>query len=328
MRKIDRLAGILMILKNRGKSTAAQLAATYEVSRRTIYRDIQSLSELGVPVVAEPGVAGGYSLMDGYNFQAVALAANEAEALYLGAGFIASQEGFPLAGAAQGAMDKLGVFLPGDSRRAAEAVQNKISFERSTEQGGEPSARRAALLSQLKSALDQRRVVELEYEPIKDGVVTHRQVESHNLLYDNEAWYLVGRCRLRGASRQFRLSRVRRLKVLDDSFAAPDDPGEPRADRPSSSQASEEAARVRVRRDTPLARHIEESPRYGPLVCDSDDTWIHLSFPSESYSREYLIRILLGFGDSAEILWPDSLRRDFARRLARIAALYPNCHRD
>jgi len=86
---------------------------------------------------------------------------------------------------------------------------------------------------------------------------------------------------------------------------------------------------VRVRRDTPLARHIEESPRYRRLIYAADDDgWFHLSFPAEGYSREYLVRILLGFGDSAEVVGPDSIRREFASRLAAMAALYPSPHVD
>ena len=128
MNKLDRLAGIVFVLNRKSKVRASDLADFFEVSERTIYRDIQALSELKVPVIAEPGATGGYSIAPEYFLQPIVLTEEETQALYLGGHFIRNQQGFPYAKPAERALEKLAAVISEENIRSAEELIEKIHY--------------------------------------------------------------------------------------------------------------------------------------------------------------------------------------------------------
>src|SRR4051794_2552704 len=144
MNRTDRLLAIVLELQARRRQRAEDLAATFETSKRTIYRDIQALCEAGVPVVAVPGL--GYSLVEGYFLPPLTFTTDEATILLLGADFLAQIFDTQYRGAAQTASRKIEAVLPARLRSEVAHLQSSMRFIALNvgAEGGDP-----ALLRQL-----------------------------------------------------------------------------------------------------------------------------------------------------------------------------------
>lgn len=206
--------GYLLLFQSRGLMRARDFAAQFEISERTVYRDIQALCEVGVPIAAMPGE--GYQLLDGYYLPPVTFSTEEARALFLA---ISMLSGFACEGetqtAAAAALDKIRAILPQATLSELEALQAVIhfyAFPGPALDFDDPTFLR------LQEAIHQRRVVHLRYHAQHTNEVTERDVEPLNLLYFNKTWLLAAYCRLRRASRVFRLDRIDRLTVRPETF--------------------------------------------------------------------------------------------------------------
>src|SRR5579864_8962783 len=136
MNRMDRLFAILLQLKAHGQQRAQDLAADFEVSVRTIYRDVQALSEAGVPVVSMPGQ--GYALTEGYFLPPLMFTALEAGALTLGAEYVAQSLDAPFRAAAESAQAKLSNALTAEGRRDLRQVQESVRFLQPESEPGHP----------------------------------------------------------------------------------------------------------------------------------------------------------------------------------------------
>jgi len=182
--------------------SAQWLADRFEVSRRTVERDLDGLLQAGVPLYAQAGRTGGWVLDRSATFGAPALEAAEVTALAVGVSLLA---GTPFAAAGRSALARLVGSLADGSRRDADAAASRVAIVR--EEGSAGSVPLA-----VQRALRDRRVLWLEYADAA-GVVTAREVEPVGFL-GGDQWYLVGWCRLRDGVRGFRLDRIRQVRVL------------------------------------------------------------------------------------------------------------------
>ncbi|MBI3991953.1 MAG: YafY family transcriptional regulator [Candidatus Lambdaproteobacteria bacterium] len=209
MRRADRLFQIVQLLRRRRITTAARLADELEVSERTIYRDVRDLSLSGVPIQGEAGV--GYYLPPGFDLPALMFTPEEIAALVLGARLVRTWADVELARAAGSALGKVESALPERLKaHVAEAALFAPDLHRN-----EPAKGHLALL---RAALTARRKVHCAYTR-EDGVRSSRVIQPLGLFFWGAKWTLVGWCELRDAFRHFRLDRMRRLQLLDDTFA-------------------------------------------------------------------------------------------------------------
>jgi predicted DNA-binding transcriptional regulator YafY len=197
-RRADRLLSLLELLRGRPVSTAASLAATLEVSIRTVYRDIDALVATGVPVRGEAGV--GYTLEAGYHLPPLNLTAEEAEALALGARVLAIWSDGAVAAQAAAALAKIRAVLPAQGQAA---VDQHIFW---APQWVERNAPKVDLL-ELKRAAQGRRVLMIEYEAL-NGVRTTRTVRPLSINFFGPIWLLAAWCELASDFRCFRLDRI------------------------------------------------------------------------------------------------------------------------
>ncbi len=303
MNRIDRLFSITTRLQARGHVRATDLASVYEVSTRTIYRDIAALSESGVPIVSLPGR--GYSIIDGYFLPPLLLSTREATALLLGARMLASQASAEIAAAAEEAVVKLLAVVGEDSRRELRDLDDVLGFAPSPDLRSRLDVADVQVRA-LWQAILERRVTTLRYFGRKRVQETIRQIEPIRLAYANGAWYLTAYCRMRQEERAFRLERVDSLQVEAERFR-------PRRATPNPDAPAIEVV-VRFRGD--VSRWVRERQ--------------HWSFVSEEgTSDEALARYrlsdvneiapwLLGWGTAAEVVAPRELRerlREEARNL-------------
>jgi predicted DNA-binding transcriptional regulator YafY len=206
MSRTDRLYALVEELRavSPRPRSARWLAARFEVSARTIERDLSALQASGVPVYAEPGRTGGYVLDKAHTLPPLAMTPGEAAALAAG---LHTLTGTPMADAARSALAKVVAVMPARDRTAAEELAARIRFFDSREEKVVPLV--------LQRALAARRVLRIDYAD-RLGNTSSRVVEPLGFL-GGEHWYLIAWCRLRAAARGFRLDRIGAVEELDES---------------------------------------------------------------------------------------------------------------
>jgi len=176
MNRMDRLFAILLELQHRRRIRAKDLARQFEVSKRTIYRDMSALNQIGIPLAALPGE--GFELVEGYYLPPLMFTENEAVALVLGSRLLAQS--------ADSALAKIKVALPDPVRARSEALTNIIGFIT-------PPAKfdlDDPQLLPIKNAIQERRILHLVYRGYRKEEVTQSAVEPHQLFYADGVWYL------------------------------------------------------------------------------------------------------------------------------------------
>ena len=199
--KIDRLLSIMMILLERKKVSASELARTFEVSVRTIYRDVETINQAGLPVVAYPGVKGGIGILESYKPQQRFFSAHDVTMILMGLGSVRSS--FSTAELA-GAIAKIKGLVPEAERKAIELKVGQISIDLTPWGGGGPGM---AALGLIQQALKESRLLHFDYMDRK-GQATTRRVEPYRLILKKNSWYLGGFCLVRQALRLFKVARM------------------------------------------------------------------------------------------------------------------------
>ena len=216
MNRIDRLQAILTTLQSKRVVKAEELAARFEVSIRTIYRDIRALELGGVPIGAEAGV--GYFLTEGYHIPPVMFTHEEARALLLAGKVVEQFTDIQVAGYFNDALTKVKAVIDMDKKDELETldrdiVVNPFPMDKAS-QGPEELQ-----IDQIKQALAGSRVLKFEYLSRGKGEHTVREVEPVGLVYYFGGWHLMSFCRLRQDYRDFKLDRISKLDVLSTTYA-------------------------------------------------------------------------------------------------------------
>ncbi len=317
MNRTDRLLAIVLELQARRRARAQDLAAVFETSTRTIYRDLQALGQAGVPLISTPGR--GYALMDGYFLPPLSFTTDEATLLLLGSDVMAQSFDAQYRAAAQSASRKIAGVLPDKLRAEVASLRESITF------GHQSNALRpdtAAKLQLLRRAILSRATVRFLYYTRHAGSGTrpahqahHRDADPYALGFLSGAWYLSAYCHLRHAVRHFRLDRIEDLTVLESSFV-----------RPANFQVQARdlfepgSFDIHVLFDTEVARWVRESPSFYAVAEDErpDGLLVTLHVRSE----DEVLHWLLGWGRHMRVLAPDSLRQRIAAEAAALASAH------
>jgi predicted DNA-binding transcriptional regulator YafY len=213
-----RVLALLELLQTHGRMNGAELAARLGVDRRTLRRYVGKLEDIGIPITAERGRAGGYALMPGFKLPPMMFTEDETLALSLG---LLAARGLGLAEAAPAvasAQAKLERVMPDGLKRRVRAVDDTVKLD-----AARPIAPvdRQALVA-LTNAAQACRRVQLRYRDGRGGEST-RRYDPYGLAWRHGRWYVAGMCHLRNALRTFRLDRVTSVDALPDSFERPAD---------------------------------------------------------------------------------------------------------
>ncbi|MCA9863600.1 MAG: WYL domain-containing protein [Thermomicrobiales bacterium] len=214
MNRTDRLYALVEELRARAPRPlrAAELAARFEVSTRTIERDLLALQEAGVPIWTQPGPGGGYSLNPDTTLPPLNLTPEEAVAL---ATALAAMPAMPFAAAGHSALGKLAAVMAAAPRATAGRLAERIRVTPLPEQPA------STLWDTIQRALLQPEAIQITYQD-RAGAETVRTVEPGGLLGTGNGWYLVAWCRLRQGPRTFRLDRIARVVRTGEAIAPPD----------------------------------------------------------------------------------------------------------
>lgn len=303
MNRTDRLLAIVLELQANGRRRAEDLAALFEVGKRTIYRDIQALCEAGVPIVALPGQ--GYLLEEGYFLPPLRFTPDEALLLLLGSDLMARSFDAEYSSIAQSAGRKIAGALPESLREEVRSLQQSIRFVGS----GVESSEYDGYLRMLRRAIVGRHTVRFEYRARHGSSEERisREVDPYALVHVSSAWYLVGHCHLRKDTRLFRVTRMSRPHILARSFTRP--PGFTPERRPNE-RAEQRALTVRALFEAHVADWVREAQSFYMVGEEmrADGLLVTLRVRQE----DEIVQWLLGWGRHVRVLEPDSLRRRLA----------------
>jgi predicted DNA-binding transcriptional regulator YafY len=301
--KIDRLLSIVVLLLGREKVRAGDLARRFEVTVRTIYRDLDTINASGIPIVAYPGPGGGFAVDPSYTIDRRLLGFDDIKAIVSALKGVNTALGDKAIGAALEKIESLG-----PRSRAPEFLEDRVVIDLFP-WGRREEERR--LVRALEPAIAERRLVSFTYSSY-GAKAERRVVEPMTLVFKAYAWYLWGYCRLRGDYRLFKLSRIRELSTSLERFKR----------RPASYSREAEPPKppdvgiiIRVDR----ARASEAWEWFGASEAEPEEDGA-LRIAVRVPEGGWFINTLLGFGPGIEVIEPESVRRAYSEAAAGIAA--------
>lgn len=309
--KIDRLLAIFILLLNRRRMTANDLADQFEVSVRTIYRDIDTLNRSGIPVVSFQGHGGGFCIPDHYKLSRQLLTFSDMTAIL---GTLKGVNQTLRNRELDRAIEKIESLIPpAESQKYQDGTDG---FRVDIRPWGAPDSIQE-LVGQVHRGIQESRILEFEYCPIH-GETRLRRVEPHTLVFKGYAWYLLAYCLLRRDFRVFRLSRMAGLRLTRDHFIR-------RKIDPAPYFTPEADSRERM--DLVLkfeagheVRLLETFSRRFLEFRDDGSVLARLSLPDDPWTHSFI----LGFGDTCEVVSPEALRRKVAEKIDAMKKKYSN----
>lgn len=307
--KIDRLVSIIMTLLDKRRIGARELAEMFEVSPRTIYRDIDAINMAGIPVRSISGVGGGFEIMPEYKVDKSVFSSADLSAILMGLSSLSNMaQGDELANV----FAKIKSFIPADKVRDLEIKANQIRVDFNSWSGNQNIQ---PYLQGIKTALENHKLLSFAYIA-HHGNKTVRTVEPYQLVWKSGHWYFYGYCRGRNDYRLFRLSRMSDLRIKQETFA-------PRDDQRQTFDFQEiigtMQTEIQIRIHQSVLDRVLEFCTYDHFLPDGDAHYI-VSFPF--IENEYFYDILLSFGDQCECLAPPRIRAKMARKIRGMAAIY------
>lgn len=337
MNRFDRILGIVLQLRSGTAVSATQLAAQFAVSRRTIYRDIETLSLLGVPVYSERGRGGGIRLLAGYFLPPLMFSTKEAVALLLGLIFLHKLTHKPFAAELAVAEQKLLAAIPERLQRLLQDVDNIINFEEigddifHPEPGEEQSSGRLEKETQvltlfLQAILDDK-LVRLHYQSPYGGDVRVLEARPLGMFWDRNRWYLVGQPDGReDTERLWRADRVVQIQLGRETGV----------ERPpfdihthlnhhwleAAMRMWREEAPVKIQLTTSQAERLQRDWYYRQAHFETagDDSQIVMTFGEDR--QELVLALLRWLGPGAILLEPAAWRPQAAAELREMLAAY------
>ena len=213
MNHIERLNAILIHLQSKRIVKASEIAERFEISLRTVYRDIRALEESGVPIGAEAGV--GYFLMENYKLPPVMFTREEASALLFGEKLVEKMSDESMRKEFCSALYKIKAILDPEEKDRLEKLHDRIAvlnFTASNENFDR------LYLHEIQQALISKQVLEIDYQAGYGAEATSRRIEPIGLCNYSSRWHLFAWCQLRGEYRDFRLDRIKNLKATTENF--------------------------------------------------------------------------------------------------------------
>ncbi|EKB5971863.1 YafY family transcriptional regulator [Listeria monocytogenes] len=309
--KVDRLMSIVLILLDKERISAQELADRFEVSLRTIYRDIDAIDLAGVPIRSTPGVGGGFEIMPNYKMDSKVFSTADLSAILMG---LSSLSNMVRGDELINALAKIKSFIPADRAKEIELKANQIYIDLSQWTGNNNIQPHVEII---KVALQENKLLTFEYIA-HQGNKTVRIVEPYQLVMKSSHWYLYGYCQNRNDFRLFRLSRMSGLKILEDTFTLRDF-RKPQLEMEDIVAVMQIEIKIRIHQS--IIDRVLDYCSYENFYPNGEEHYI-VSFPFIENEHHY--DILLSFGDKCECLEPLHIREKMKRRIYDIVSIYEN----
>lgn len=309
--KVDRLVSIIMMLLDKKRIGAQELANTFEVSPRTIYRDIEAINMAGIPIRSISGVGGGFEIMPEYKIDKKVFSTADLSAILMG---LSSLSNMVRGDELVNALAKVKSFIPAEKAKDIEIKTNQICIDLSPWIGNRNIR---PYLETIRTALQDCKLLSFEYTTHR-GNKTVRTVEPYQLVLKSSHWYFYGYCCTRNDYRLFRLSRMSELQMEQETFV-PQDYQKPILDFEEILVAMQTEVKIRIHKS--ILDRVLEYCTFDHFTPDGDEHYF-VNFPF--IENDYHYDILLSFGDKCECLEPLHIRTEIKRKIQNMAAIYDN----
>lgn len=314
MSKSKRLMELMMTVNRKRKFTVKELAQEFGVSMRTILRDLQELSELGVPLYSEVGPHGGYQVLSERILPPIAFTEEEAVAIFFASHALRHFSSLPFETESSSALNKFYFYMPGDVRDRIDEMKNRVDFVSPTRQWESP------FLSLLLAGAIHQKVILIDYESRDEK--SCRQIQPVGIYASSGLWYCPAYCFLRGDFRLFRCDRIH-AAVYDTSDTKPLDLRQVHLGNwESFIRAKREYVSVYVELSKEGVQRCEaELGRHTQLHIRTDSTgWLDGNVPKSEIP--FLAKFFIGLGNQATVKNPPELVDLIKQKLAEIMAKY------
>ncbi|NMH27672.1 YafY family transcriptional regulator [Flavobacterium sp. SE-s28] len=304
-KRFDRIVAILIQLQSKKIVKAQELADRFEVSLRTIYRDIRSLEASGVPIYSEAGI--GYSLIDGYRLPPVMFTREEASSFIAAEKLMQQFTDKELGEHYESAMFKLKSVLRSEEKDMVSEIESKVLIRNPKEIHGHIAPNAMATVFR---SIGEKLQLNLFYEAISADEPSHRIIEPVGIFHENGNWYVYGYCHLRQDYRQFRTDRIHKITLGEQKFSKSHDALETYLDSPGH-----ETTLIRILVGKDVAKYIKDDRRsFGFSSQKETAQGIEMTFlsrnPKNGFARWFMM-----YADLATILEPDWIKERIAELL-------------
>lgn len=307
--KVDRLISIVLVLLDKNRISAQELADMFEVSLRTIYRDIDAIELAGIPIRSTSGVGGGFEIMPNYKIDKKVFSTADLSAILIG---LSSISNMIQSDELRNALAKVKSFIPTERAKEIELKVNQIYIDFSQWIG---NSNIQSYIEIIKVALQENKLLSFDYIAHR-GNKTTRVVEPYQLVLKSTHWYVYGYCLKRNDFRLFRLSRMSTLQKQKETFI-------PRDYQKSKLEFADVLAtlqtNIKIRIHKSIVDRVLDYCPYENFIPDDKEHYI-VSFPF--IENDYYYDIVLSFGDKCECLEPLHVREKMKQRIYDIASLY------
>ncbi|SMO59446.1 Predicted DNA-binding transcriptional regulator YafY, contains an HTH and WYL domains [Chryseobacterium rhizoplanae] len=297
LKKLDRVTAILTQLQSKPVVRAQDLAEKFDVSIRTIYRDVKTLENAGIPIVGEAG--NGYSLMDGYKLPPIMFTKEEVLSFITAEKLMQKFSHQSLGSHYQAAMEKVRSVLRNSDKNLIQNIEKQIDvFSFHTDSG---DSLKNVIPIILESIADKTQL-NIRYQTV-DGRIDNRTIETVGMFFEFNFWYIMAFCTLRKDFRQFRIDRILEISKTLNPFLQ--EYGQVN-DYRKKSNGNKVRAKLLV--DKKIMSHLVNSKKYYGLTEEVEtEQGVELTFETEWISDGFP-RWLITFADYATVLEPESLR--------------------
>ncbi len=299
IKRFDRIVSILVQLQAKRIVKAQELADRFNVSLRTIYRDVRTLEASGVPIISEAGV--GYSIMEGYRLPPVMFTKEEAGSFVAAEKLMQKFVDKSLGSYHEAAMLKIKSILRGREKDWISALEMQITVDQSQELFNKnlPNA-----LEILFESIAERKQFFLKYQSLQSEQPSERHIEPVGLYHENNFWYLLGYCHYRKDYRQFRTDRMLGIKRTEIPFTKTHGNLEDHLVKPDTI----EKTKVVIRVDKSVARYISGSKKLHGFISEKTmGNQVEMTFMASNV-QDWFSRWYISFADYATIVEPESLK--------------------
>lgn len=309
--KVSRLISIIMILLDKERIGAQELANMFEVSTRTIYRDIDAINMAGIPIRSTSGVGGGFEIMKNYKIDRKVFSTTDISTILTG---LSSLSNMIQSDELVNALAKVKSFIPVDRVDEIKLKTDQIHIDLSQWIGYRNVQ---SHLEIIKIALQENKLLSFEYAD-RHGNKTEREAEAHQIVLKGNHWYFHGYCYKRNDFRLFKLARISNLK-LEKIFFTPRDYQKPLLDFTDILATIQTKIKLRIHKS--VKDRALDYCMYEDFSPDGDEYYL-VTFPF--IENDYYYNILLSFGDKCECLEPLHIRTELKRKIYDLANLYEN----
>lgn len=309
--KVDRLLSIVMVLLERKTMSAKALAEMFEVSLRTIYRDMESINQAGIPVVSSPGLHGGFQIMPEYKLDKKLFTAADLTAILMGLGSLASMPGNEEWVRTQAKVRSL---LPLQQAEEIELKSSQIVIDLKPWMGNHAVT---AVLPLVKKSLYEQRLLSFLYSDRK-GQSTKRRIEPYRLVLKDYRWYMYGFCLDRCDFRLFKVGRMAEAEMLEERFSQRELP--PVMSDFSERMAEKQSHITLLVHESILDRVQDHCGSENIRPCGEGDQHFIAQFPFIADELGY--SLLLSLGSKCECLAPQEVRDELMDGIRSLMQMY------